>query len=316
MLPNTITLGASACLLGMEVRYNGGHKRSSLCSQSLSAHVDFIPVCPEVGIGMSVPREPIRLTGDPKSPRAVGTQNRSRDLTDALARYALHMTHDLQGISGFIFMQQSPSCGLQRVKVYHDNGHSSEPGQGIFAAAFCALNPDLPVEEDGRLNDPVLRENFLTRAYAFAEWQQLLKQGLTRSSLIAYHSSYKYLLMATDPAQHKILGRLLSKLDTCDLSELAPHYFSMLMASLKKCATRSTHCNTLQHLSGHLKNALSKNERQEMQNIIQQYRSGIIPLIVPITLLKHHFRNHPDPYIKTQKYMQPHPEELGLRNAI
>lgn len=316
MQSNKAKLGISACLMGAEVRYNGGHKLSRLCSRSLNEHFDFIPVCPEVGIGMPVPREPIRLVGDPQSPRAVGTVDRSRDVTDALAAYAQRMADDLQGISGFIFMQQSPSCGLERVKVYQEGGRPSEPGRGIFAATFCALHPDLPVEEDGRLNDPVLRENFITRVYAHAEWLRLLQQGLSRRALIAYHSRYKYLLMATDPARYKSLGQLLGNLARHDLAELAPHYFSELMAALKKCATRGTHSNVLQHLSGYLKRTLSSDEKQEMQQLIGQYRAGIVPLVVPLTLLKHHFRRHPDRYIASQAYLQPHPDPLSLRNAL
>ena len=265
---------------------------------------------------MPIPREPIRLVGDPQAPRAVGTVDRSRDVTDALAAYAERMASELQGISGYIFMQQSPSCGLERVKVYQEGGRPSEPGRGIFAAAFCARHPDLPVEEDGRLNDPVLRENFITRVYAHAEWQRLLQQGLTRRALIAFHSRYKYLLMATDPMRYKSLGRLLGRLADYDLADLAPQYFSELMSALKKCATRGTHSNVLQHLSGYLKRALSADEKQEMQQLIGQYRDGIVPLVVPLTLLKHHFRRHPDRYIAEQAYLQPHPEPLSLRNAL
>jgi uncharacterized protein YbgA (DUF1722 family)/uncharacterized protein YbbK (DUF523 family) len=316
MQPSKAKLGISACLLGAEVRYNGGHKLSRLCSRSLAEHFEFVPVCPEVGIGMPVPRQPIRLVGDPQAPRAVGTVERSHDVTDALAAYAERMAGELQGICGFIFMQQSPSCGLERVKVYQDGGRPSEPGRGIFAAAFCARHPDLPVEEDGRLNDPVLRENFLTRVFAYAEWQRLLQEGLTRRALIAFHSRYKYLLLATDPLQYKALGRLLGDLARHDLASLAPHYFSQLMAALKRCATRGTHSNVLQHLAGYLKRALSPEEKQEMQQLIGQYRDGVVPLVVPLTLLKHHFRRHPDRYIAEQVYLQPHPERLSLRNAL
>ncbi|WP_322980880.1 DUF523 and DUF1722 domain-containing protein [Pseudomonas sp. C11] len=310
------SLGISACLMGDEVRYNGGHKLSQLCSRELTQHFDFIKVCPEVGIGMSTPREPIRLVGDPQMPRAVGTVDRSRDVTDALASYGERIAGELQGISGYIFMQQSPSCGLFRVKVYQDGGRPSEPGRGIFAAHFCARHPDLPVEEAGRLMDPVLRENFITRVYAYAEWQRLLAEGLTRRSLIAFHSRYKYLLMATDPARYKSLGRLLGDLAQHDLASLAPRYFSQLMTALRKCATRGTHSNVLQHLSGYLKRALSPDEKQEMQQLIGQYRDGVVPLVVPLTLLKHHFRRHPDRYIADQAYLQPHPEPLSLRNAL
>lgn len=309
-------LGISACLLGSEVRYNGGHKESRLCSRTLSEYFDFAPLCPEVAIGMGTPREPIRLVGDPLAPRAVGTVRREVDVTESLAAYGEHMAGELSDISGYIFMQQSPSCGLHRVKVYQDNGRPSEPGRGIFAQAFCARHPNLPVEEDGRLNDPILRENFITRVFAYSEWQQLLRESLTRKRLIDFHSRYKYLLMATNPMQYKLLGRMLGNLSQHDINELAPRYFSELMSALKSCATRRTHSNVLQHLSGYLKQSLSSDEKQEMQQLIGQYRYGVVPLVVPMTLLKHHFRRHPDTYIAQQVYLQPHPENLSLRNAL
>ncbi|MDP3846814.1 MAG: DUF523 and DUF1722 domain-containing protein [Pseudomonas sp.] len=312
-----LKLGISACLLGAQVRFNGGHKQSQLCSRVLSEHFQFVPVCPEVGIGLSTPRAPIRLVGEPQAPRAIGTVKREMDVTDALAAYGERMATELQGICGYIFMQQSPSCGLERVKVYQANGMpTTGGGRGIFAQAFCARHPDLPVEEDGRLNDAVLRENFLTRVYAYARWQQLLHSGLTRQSILDFHSRYKYQLMATDPVQYQALGQLLGNLSQYDLAELAPRYFSQLMQALKKCATRRTHSNVLQHLCGYLKKALSGADKQEVSQLIEQYRNGIVPLVVPLTLLKHHLRHHPDAYIARQVYLQPHPENLSLRNAL
>ncbi|WP_373388958.1 YbgA family protein [Pseudomonas alcaligenes] len=316
-MTSKLKLGISACLLGAEVRYNGGHKESRLCSRVLAEHFDFVPLCPEVAIGLGTPREPIRLVGDPQAPRALGTVNRERDVTQALHDYGTRMAGELDDISGYIFMHKSPSCGMERVKVYQDNGYPADGGaSGIFAAAFTRLRPDLPVEEDGRLNDPVLRENFLTRVFAYAEWQRLLHAGLTRKAIIDFHARYKYQLMANNPLQYKALGRLLADLGRHDPLEFGPHYFSQLMAALKKCATRGTHSNVLQHLSGYLKQALSSEEKEEMQQLITQYRSGIIPLVVPLTLLKHHFRRHPDRYVARQAYLQPHPENLSLRNAL
>ncbi len=310
-------IAISACLMGEPVRFNGGHKESRLCSRSLNDYFEFVSICPEVAIGLGTPREPIRLVGDPEAPRAVGTVNKDLDVTERLAVYGQQVAGELTDICGYIFMQQSPSCGLYRVKVYQDNGNPSEPqGTGIYAAEFTARHPDLPVEEAGRLNDPVLRENFLCRVFAYADWQQLMQTGLTRKSLIGYHSRYKYLLMASNPLQYKMLGRLLGNLGTHDLQELAPKYFSQLMAALKNCATRGTHSNVLQHISGYLKQSLSAQEKQEMQHLISQYRQGVVPLVVPLTLLKHHFRMHPDPYIDQQVYLQPHPENLSLRNAL
>ncbi|SDG49794.1 Uncharacterized conserved protein YbgA, DUF1722 family [Pseudomonas benzenivorans] len=312
-----IRVAISACLLGAEVRYNGGHKASRLCRQVLDEHFDFVPLCPEVAIGLGIPREPLRLVGAPGAPRAVGSVQRQRDVTAPLAAYGERMAGELGDICGYIFMQQSPSCGLERVKVYQDHGRPSEPkGRGIFAAAFCARRPDLPVEEDGRLNDPVLRENFLSRVYAYAEWQQLLRSGLSRKALLDFHSRYKYLLLATHPLQYRALGRLLGNLRQHQLEQLAPRYFSALMAALKHCATRRSHSNVLQHLSGYLKRSLSGDDKQELQQLIGQYRQGIVPLVVPLTLLKHHLRRHPDRYLAQQVYLQPHPESLSLRNAL
>ena len=310
-------IAISACLMGAEVRFNGGHKESRLCSRTLAEHFEFVALCPEVAIGMGIPREPIRLVGDPQSPQAVGTVNPSINVTAPLAEYGEKMAGELNDICGYIFMQQSPSCGLERVKVYHDNGAPvNGGGRGIYAQAFCARHPDLPVEEAGRLNDPVLRENFITRVLAYSAWQQVLAQGLSRRVLTEFHSRYKYQLMAHNPLQYKALGKLLGNMAQSDPAELGPRYFSELMAALKKCATRGTHSNVLQHITGYLKQAISAEDKQEMVHVIGQYRLGIVPLVVPLTLLKHHFRQHPDPYIAQQVYLQPHPENLSLRNLI
>ncbi|WP_191485707.1 YbgA family protein [Pseudomonas sp. FEN] len=315
-LPRKPRIAISACLLGIEVRYNGGHKESRLCSHTLSQYFDFIALCPEAAIGLGIPREPIRLVGDARQPRAVGSVHVETDVTQALADYGDQMADALGDICGYIFMQKSPSCGLERVKVYQDNGRPAEDGRGIYAQAFCAKHPDLPVEEDGRLNDAVLRENFLTRVFAYAAWQELRQAGLSRRGLTEFHARYKYLLMAHNPVQYKALGKLLGSMGKADAETVGPRYFSQLMAALKKCATRRTHSNVLQHLTGYLKHAISAEDKQEMQQVIGQYHQGIVPLVVPLTLLKHHFRQHPDAYIAHQVYLQPHPENLSLRNAI
>ncbi|WP_248746762.1 DUF523 and DUF1722 domain-containing protein [Pseudomonas sp. MWU12-2037] len=315
-LPRKPKIAVSACLMGIEVRYNGGHKESRLCSRTLSEYFDFIPLCPEAAIGLGIPREPIRLVGDPQQPRAVGSVHAETDVTRALVDYGNQMAAELTDISGYIFMQKSPSCGLERVKVYQEGGRPAEDGRGIYAQAFCAQHPDLPVEEDGRLNDAVLRENFLTRVFAYAAWQDLRQAGLTRRGLTEFHARYKYLLMAHNPLQYKVLGKLLGSMGNTDAETIGPRYFSQLMAALKKCATRRTHTNVLQHLTGYLKQSISAEDKQEVLQVIGQYHQGIVPLVVPLTLLKHHFRQHPDPYIARQVYLQPHPENLSLRNAI
>jgi uncharacterized protein YbgA (DUF1722 family)/uncharacterized protein YbbK (DUF523 family) len=310
-------IAISACLLGDEVRFNGGHKRSELCAERLADHVDLVGVCPEVAIGLGTPREPIRLVGDIAAPQAVGSVHPELNVSTALRDYGSQMAEQLKGISGYIFMQKSPSCGLFRVKVYQANGLPAPGGgRGLYAESFCAALPDLPVEEEGRLNDPVLRENFLTRVFAYADWHELLERGLTRHRLTHFHARYKYLLLATHPEQYRLLGQLLGGLDKHNLLELAPRYFSALMEALRKCATRGTHSNVLQHISGYLKQTLSNEEKIEMQQLIEQYRRGYVPLVVPLTLLKHHFLLHPDRYIAQQVYLQPHPATLSLRNAL
>ncbi|WP_028631679.1 YbgA family protein [Pseudomonas parafulva] len=311
-------IAISACLTGHSVRYNGGHKASDLCRTQLEEHFEWTPVCPEVAIGLGVPRDPIRLVGNPDHPEVVGTRNPGMDLTGPLRTYGEQMANELDDICGYIFMQKSPSCGLERVKVYQDNGHPAfHSGRGAYAQAFCERRPDLPVEEEGRLHDPVLRENFISRVYAYADWQRVLAEGLNRGALVNFHSRYKYLLMANNPQAYRTLGRMLGTLSKDDDPlVVGPQYFSELMQALRRCASRGTHSNVLQHLSGYFKDALTPSDKSELQELIGQYQQGVVPLVVPLTLLKHHLRNHPDPYLQQQAYLQPHPESLGLRNAV
>ncbi|CAK13791.1 YbgA family protein [Pseudomonas entomophila] len=311
-------LAISACLTGQNVRYNAGHKRSDLCRDLLDEHFDWVPVCPEVAIGLGVPREPIRLVGDPDHPAVTASRDTTTDLAGPLRAYGEQMAGELDDICGYVFMQKSPSCGLERVKVYQDNGRPPHlGGRGAFASAFCARRPDLPVEEEGRLHDPVLRENFITRVYAYADWQGLLREGLSRGTLVRFHARYKYLLMAHNPQAYRNLGRLLGSMTRDDAPEqIGPRYFSQLMQALRRCASRGTHGNVLQHLSGYLRKDLKQADKLELQEVIGQYQKGVVPLVVPLTLLKHHLRNHPAPYLMQQAYLQPHPETLGLRNAI
>jgi len=311
-------IAISACLAGASVRYNGGHKASRLCNETLAEHFELVQVCPEVAIGLGVPRAPIRLVGAPQDPQAISHRDPALDLSGPLKAYGEQMADELDDICGYIFMQKSPSCGLHRVKVYQDNGYPAREGaRGLYAAAFCARRPDLPVEEDGRLCDPVLRENFITRVYAYADWQRLLAGGLSRGALIAFHARYKYQLMANHPQQYKVLGKLLGSMRReDDPNVLGPCYFSQLMQALSRCASRGNHSNVLQHLSGYLRDALSQDDRQEMRQLINQYHAGVIPLVVPLTLLKHHLRSHPDPYVLQQVYLQPHPQDLSLHNGI
>jgi uncharacterized protein YbgA (DUF1722 family)/uncharacterized protein YbbK (DUF523 family) len=312
-----IKVGISSCLLGNEVRFDGGHKHSRLCSDNLSRYFEFIPECPEVSSGMSIPRKPIRQIGDINSPSVVAVHDNSIDYTEQLNTFSKNKAKQLEELCGYVFMQKSPSCGVFRVKVYQESGYSAaEPGRGVYAKAVMDANPLLPVEESGRLEDAVLRENFITRVYAYHNWQQLKKQELSYQAIIEFHASYKYCLMARIPTHYVELGRLLADAGKHNVDGLAERYFSLLMEKLSILATRKTHTNVLMHLQGYLKKVLSSKEKQELGNIIDQYRTNQVPLIVPITLLKHHFNNHPDPYIDKQAYLQPYPDDLSLRNAI
>lgn len=311
-------IGISACLTGDNVRFNGGHKSSALCRDLFDEHFDWVALCPEVAIGLGIPREAIRLVGDPDHPAVTGSRDPSLDLAGPLRAYGEQMAAELTDICGYVFMQKSPSCGLERVKVYQDNGHPAvKRGRGAYADAFCARRPDLPVEEEGRLHDPVLRENFITRVYAYADWQQLQAEGLSRGALIRYHSRYKYLLMAHNPQAYRALGQLLGTMSRDDDPQaIGTRYFGQLMQALRRCASRGTHCNVLQHLVGYLRDDLSIDDRSELQRLISEYQKGIVPLVVPMTLLKHHLHNHPDPYLLQQAYLNPHPASMGLRNVI
>ena len=316
-----IPVGISACLMGQAVRFNGSHKRSRFCTDTLSQYFDFVSICPEVAIGMGTPREPIRLVSEhaaDNNVRAVGVTDSSIDVTDALAEYGARQAQQQQQLCGYIFMQKSPSCGLFGVKRYLPNGHPEGSTRGIYADAFCKAHPLLPVEEAGRLNDAALRENFMTRVFAYHDWQQFQAVGISRKGLISFHSRYKYLVMAHSMLHYKSMGRLLANLREGNLKVLAQDYFVQLMTALAKPASRKMHTNTLMHLQGYLKQLISASDKAELSEIINQYRQGIIPLVVPLTLLKHHLNRYGESnqYACQQVYLNPHPYELGLRNAI
>jgi uncharacterized protein YbgA (DUF1722 family) len=247
----------------------------------------------------------------------VRVEDPDHDVTGALEHYAAQRLPELADLCGYIFIKNSPSCGLFRVKVYQQNGYPHQQGgRGVFAAALTRAMPLLPVEEDGRLQDPVLRENFITRVFAWHNWQQLCSKGLSAARLIDFHSRYKYTLMAHSPRDYQALGRLLADAGKQELESLAERYFTQLMQALQQRANRKTNTNVLMHLQGYLKQKLESREKEHMTQVIEQYRQGILPLIVPVTLLRHHFHQHPDPYIERQAYLQPYPDDLKLRNDL
>jgi uncharacterized protein YbgA (DUF1722 family)/uncharacterized protein YbbK (DUF523 family) len=310
-------VGVSACLLGHNVRYDGGHKRDRFIIETLGKHIEFIPVCPEAEIGLGIPRPTIRLLGDPQHPRLVGVSDPGWDVTDKMEKYALKQARKLSDISGYILKKNSPSCGMERVKVYSENGHqSSRKGTGIFASIVIQQLPLLPVEEEGRLNDSVLRENFINRVYVYHRWHELLLSKITPAKLIAFHTEHKYLVMAHSQAAYQRLGRLLSNLRKKPLSSIADDYIEELMHALKRRVSRKRHANVLQHIMGYLKKRISSDDKQELSASIEAYRRGETPLVVPVTLFRHYFRHHPDTYMSRQVYLHPHPDSLGLRNDI
>ncbi len=314
-----ITLGISACLMGEEVRYNGGHKRSSFCMNQLSDFFHFQSVCPEVAIGLGIPREPIRLVGEmgKEQVRVVGTDTPELDVTDQLERYGKEKAMELTDISGYILMQKSPSCGMERVKVYHENGSPLGAGApGAYAKALMETRPLLPVEEEGRLHDPVLRENFFTRVCAYHRWHSEVMTNPSYKAVVDFHSVQKYTIMAHNPQDYASLGRIVAEGSKKPLNELVNEYFTALMETLKHRATRKSHTNTMMHILGYMKKTVDSAERNQFLKLVEEYRQEIVPLIVPITMLKHHVENHGNDYIKQQTYLEPHPSQLGLRNRL
>ncbi len=311
-----IKVGISSCLLGQEVRFDGGHKRDSYITGTLSDYFDFVAFCPEEGAGLGTPRQPIRLVRRGEEIRAVGVKTPELDPTDGLADFARRTIAELDGVSGYILKNASPSCGMERVKVYNDKGMPERIGVGIFAGVVMKSLPSLPVEEEGRLGDAVLRENFIERVFVYDRWQQLVRRGLSAHKLVEFHADHKYLIMAHSQESYGELGRMVAEAGKGELEQLARDYEATLMKALKKPVKPGQHSNVLQHLLGFLKEHIDKLDREELVETIEQYRRGLVPLIVPITLLRHHFRRYPEPYVMRQYYLSPHPKELMLRNRI
>ncbi len=310
-------VGVSACLLGQPVRYDGGHKRDAFIAEHLSKHLELVPVCPESAIGLGVPRPTIRLLGDIARPRLVGTSDAALDVTEKMETYAKCRVNEFTDLCGFILKKGSPSCGMERVKVFHPDGaHAERKGSGVFARILKQSLPLLPIEEEGRLNDAVLRENFINRVFVMSRWQWLLQEGLDATRLLDFHTAHKYLVMAHSQAAYQRLGRLLANLSHVDLQRIAEIYSEELMHALKRRIGRKRHVNVLQHILGYLKKRIDKEDKIELNASIEAYRRGETPLIVPITLLRHYFRRHPDPYMEKQLYLHPYPDNLGLRNRI
>lgn len=312
-----IPIGVSECLLGAEVRFDGGHKRNRYLTDVLANYVEFRPVCPEVAIGLGIPRKPIRLIVSDGQDRIRGVDNPELDVTEALQREAELAVQKMPDICGYIFMQKSPSCAVYGLKRYAENGNSIDSsGRGAYAKRFMELLPLIPVEEAGRLNDPSLRENFITRIFALQDWRQALETEPSAKKLIAFYSRYKYQVMAHHVPSYFLIGKFLANLANRSIAEVSREFIALLMTALGHQATRKGNVNALMHLRGYLKLHINKQEKAELSRLIESYAAGLIPLVVPLTLLKHHLMTLNDPYLSTQVYWSPHPEELGLRNFV
>lgn len=312
-----ISVGIGACVVGEPVRFNGVGKKRSEPVERLAQCFELRPFCPEVAIGLGVPRPTIRLVGEFGAERAVDSDTGLRDVSAGLQRSAADFLASHDNLYGYIFVKGSPSCGMERVKRYADNGNvAASDGVGLFAAAVMAANPLLPVEEDGRLHDDGLCESFVARVFTYFHWCELQRSGITLHTLQKFYARHKYLVMARHIGTYKELGALLAQHGDGSIAQLADNVISLIMAALKRPATRAGHTNALQHIRGYLKRDLDKEEKHELNELIEQYRSGHIPLVVPLTLLRHHFRQHPDAYIEQQVFMRPYPDALRLRNHI
>jgi uncharacterized protein YbgA (DUF1722 family)/uncharacterized protein YbbK (DUF523 family) len=311
-----IPVGISACLLGETVRFDGGHKRLTFAVEELSQWVAFEPVCPEVAIGLPVPRPALRLVNDGLGNAQLRfSDNREGDLTEAMRRFSHKRISRLENLCGYIVCANSPSCGMERVRVYEaDSNYSQKNGQGIYTQMLMQTYPWLPVEENGRLQDPVLRENFVERIYALHELHSLRDRGLNRGELMAFHSRYKLLLLAHSQPLYRELGRFVAAMsEWTSLEDYFAEYRLRLMALMAHPATRRNHTNVLMHVQGYFRKQLNSRQRQELADLIDRYRQGTQPLLAPVTLLKHYMAEFPDAYLAGQRYFDPWPEALRLR---
>jgi uncharacterized protein YbgA (DUF1722 family)/uncharacterized protein YbbK (DUF523 family) len=310
-----IKLGISFCLLGEKVRYDGGHKWDRFLTDTLGKFVEFVPVCPEVECGLGVPREAMRLEGDRQAPRLVTSRTRV-DHTERMQAWARRRVVELEqeGLSGFIFKSGSPSSGLERVKVYDAQGVSAKTGVGLFARAFLEHFPLLPVEDEGRLHDPRRRENFIEAIFVLKRWREVRGEKPSRGQLVDFHTRHKLLLLSHSPPHYREMGRLVAQPLELPLPDLYARYQTLLLLALGRKTTVKKNVNVLQHLLGFFKQQLSPDEKQELLEVIENYRQEYVPLIVPVTLVNHYVRKYDQAYLKSQYYLNPHPLELKLRN--
>jgi uncharacterized protein YbgA (DUF1722 family)/uncharacterized protein YbbK (DUF523 family) len=312
-----ILIGISSCLLGQKVRYDGGHKHDPFLTDTVGKFVTFVPFCPEMEIGLGAPRESIHLTSSSEGVRLVGVKS-GRDLTDLMRTYAEKKASELErkDLSGAILKSNSPSCGMERVRIHGEAGPPARNGRGLFAQGLMEKLPRLPVEEEGRLNDPALRENFFERVFAYRRSRDFFSTDWGVGDLVAFHTREKLLVMAHAPAAYVSLGRLVALAKGQPRADLAARYETDLMEALKTPATARRHTNVLQHMAGYFKKLLTADEKQELAGVIEDFRLELLPLVAPLTLMRHHARRFQTAYLLDQSYVDPHPKELMLRNHV
>lgn len=312
-----IRVGISSCLLGENVRFDGGHKRHDFLKSTFGLFVEWVAVCPEVEVGLPTPRDSMRLEGSAASPRLVITKTRE-DITDRMNRYSEERVAQLEGadLCGFVLKKDSPSCGLHKVRVYNESGMPSRDGIGLFARALTTSLPGLPVEDEGRLADPALRESFVERVFAYRRLKDLLKTAVKAGDLVAFHTRHKLQLMAHSPKHYRELGRVVADAGRGDLSEKLRTYEAAFMSIMSVKTTIAKNSDVLLHALGHFKKVLEPAARSELLAAIEDYRAGIVPLIVPVTLLRHYAVVKEVGYLTEQSYLEPHPKELMLRNHV
>ncbi|MFZ5995722.1 MAG: YbgA family protein [Thermodesulfobacteriota bacterium] len=315
-MEKTIRLGISACLLGSKVRFDGGHKWDRFITDTLGQYVEYMPVCPEAECGLGIPREPMRLTGEPDSPRLV-TVRTAQEHTKRMARWVRKRMVELakEGLSGFIFKARSPSCGVREIQVFNEEGGRVKNGVGIFARAFMDHFPLCPVEDEDRLHDPAVRENFIERIFVYKRWREMGAQKMSRDNLADFHNRHELLILAHSPKRRRMMTKLIAAKES-PAKGLYLAYQNLLMEALRLKVTPNKNISILQHIVGCLKKQLSPDERKELLEAVDSYRQGRVPLIVPITLLNHYVRRCDLPYLKEQYYLSPHPIELQLRNHV
>ena len=316
-MTDRIRLGISSCLLGEKVRYDGGHKLDRFLKDTLGRFVEYVPVCPEVECGLGIPREPMRLEGNIDYPRLV-TIKTGMDITKKMQQWAMKRVNQLdkEDLCGFIFKSKSPSSGMERVKVYNEKGMPVQKGTGLFAKGFMNRFPLIPVEDEGRLHDTGLRENFIERIFALRRWRDITKGKLTPGKLVKFHSENKLLFFSHSEKHYRLMGKIVAGSGETRIEETGRIYEETMLEALKLRATPNKHTNVLMHMMGYFKKDLTSDEKQELLEKINEYKDGFIPLIVPVTLISHYVRKYDEPYLKNQTYLNPHPVELKLRNHV